>query len=57
MLTKMRSGERLEDDRTDWKRVEALSDAALALATQGDPDTFGPGAEFPFSPQNAASLS
>ncbi len=45
-LTKTHLGERLEDDRTDWKRVDALSDADLAHAILDDPDAFEPGADW-----------
>ncbi len=46
MPTKARLGERLEGERTDWGRVDALSEAALERAVRDDPDTFGPGAEW-----------
>ncbi len=32
----------IRDDRTDWKRVDALTEEALAQAIQDDPDTFEP---------------
>ena len=44
--TRARLDERLEDDRTDWGRVDALSEAALERAIQDDPDTFEPGLEW-----------
>ena len=45
-LTRTHLGECLEDDRTDWKRVDALSEAELRQAIHDDPDTFEPGAEW-----------
>jgi uncharacterized protein (DUF4415 family) len=45
-LTKTRLGERLEDDRTDWKRVDALGEAELAKAIQDDPEAFEPGVDW-----------
>lgn len=39
-FTKMRLGEGLEKARTDWNRVDALTDQDLARAIAEDPDTF-----------------
>lgn len=39
-LTRVRLGEGLEKDRTDWKRVHALTDEDIAAAIRDDPDTF-----------------
>ena len=39
-FTKMRLGEGLEKARTDWKRVDALTDQDIARAVAEDPDTF-----------------
>ncbi len=36
----MRLGEGLEKARTDWKRVDALTDQDIARAIAEDPDTF-----------------
>ncbi len=43
---KMRLGERLDQDLTDWKRVKALTDNHLARAIEEDPDTFEVQAEW-----------
>jgi hypothetical protein len=40
----MRLGEGLDDDRTDWRRFDAFSEAELADAIARDPDTFAPDA-------------
>jgi uncharacterized protein (DUF4415 family) len=45
-LTKTHLGERLEDDRTDWQRVDALTEDELRQVIRDDPDTFEPGAEW-----------
>lgn len=45
-LTKTRLGERLEEDKTDWNRVDGLTEADLAQAIEDDPDTFEPGADW-----------
>ena len=37
-ITRVRLGERLDQGRTDWKRVDALSDADVATAIAEDPD-------------------
>ncbi len=37
-FTRVRLGERLDQGRTDWKRVDALSDADVATAIAEDPD-------------------
>ena len=43
-FTRVRLGEglagALDKDRTDWRRVDALSEAQLARALAEDPDTF-----------------
>lgn len=39
-FTKVRLGEGLEEGRTDWKRVQTLSDDDIARAVDEDPDTF-----------------
>lgn len=39
-ITRVRLGERLDQGRTDWKRVDALSDADVATAIAEDPDAF-----------------
>ncbi len=39
-LTRMRLGEGLDKSRTDWKRVNALTDEDIAAAIRDDPDTF-----------------
>ena len=44
--TRARLGERLEDDRTDWGRVDALSEGELEQAIRDDPDTFDPGTKW-----------
>lgn len=36
----MRLGEGLDQDRTDWKRLKALTDEEVARAIEEDPDTF-----------------
>ena len=40
--TRARLSEASERDRTDWKRVDALSEAELDEAIRRDPDTFVP---------------
>lgn len=45
-LTKTHLGKRLEEDGTDWARVDALTEADLAQAIKDDPDTFAPGADW-----------
>ena len=45
-LTRMRLGEGLEKSKTDWKRVDALSDRDIARAIKNDPDTFEPGEDW-----------
>ncbi len=37
-ITRVRLGERLDQGRTDWKRVDALRDADVATAIAEDPD-------------------
>ncbi len=37
-ITRMRSSEK-QKGKTDWKRVDALTDADIATAIQNDPDT------------------
>ena len=37
-LTRVRLGEGLERSRTDWARVDALTDEAIAAAVRRDPD-------------------
>jgi uncharacterized protein (DUF4415 family) len=44
--TKRRLGEGLENDRTDWERLRARSDAEIAEAIRNDPDTIDPGEEW-----------
>ena len=44
--TKRRLGEGLENDRTDWERVNARSDADIAEAIRNDPDAVDPGEEW-----------
>ncbi len=39
-VTRTRLAEGLEKDRTDWKRVNALTDDDIAAAIRDDPDTF-----------------
>ncbi len=39
-LTRVRLGEGLDQSRTDWKRVLALTDEDIAAAIRDDPDTF-----------------
>jgi uncharacterized protein (DUF4415 family) len=39
-------GERHEDDRTDWQRVDALTEDELRQAIRDDPDAFEPGVEW-----------
>ena len=39
-LTKARLGEGLDQSRTDWKRVDALTDEDITAAIRDDPDTF-----------------
>ena len=41
-LTKMRLGEGLDQDLTDWARIDALTDEEIAEAIRNDPDTFEP---------------
>ncbi len=45
-ITRARLGEGLEKDRTDWKRVHALTDEEIAAAIRDDPDTFEPEPEW-----------
>ncbi len=45
-LTKTNLGERLRDDRTDWQRVDALTEDELAQAIENDLDSFEPGADW-----------
>ena len=45
-LTRMRLGEGRERSKSDWKRVDQLSDRDIAHAIKADPDTFDPGAEW-----------
>jgi hypothetical protein len=45
-LTRMRLGEGLEQSKTDWARVDSLTDEQIAAAIANDPDTFDPGAGF-----------
>ncbi len=45
-LTRMRLGEGLEQSKTDWARVDSLTDEQIAEAIANDPDTFDPGAEW-----------
>ena len=45
-LTRMRLGEGLEQSKTDWARVDSLTDEQIAEAIANDPDTFDPGADF-----------
>ena len=45
-LTRMRLGEGRERSKTDWKKVDSLSDRDIARAIEDDPDTFDPGAEW-----------
>ena len=45
-FTRVRLGEGLEKDRTDWKRIHALTDAEIAAAIRDDPDTFEPEPEW-----------
>ena len=45
-LTRVRLGEGRERSKTDWKRVDGLSDRDIARAIEHDPDTFDPGAEW-----------
>ena len=39
-------GEGRERSKTDWKRVDGLSDRDIVRAIEDDPDTFDPGAEW-----------
>ena len=39
-------GEGLRKSRTDWKRIDRLSDADIAQAIKNDPGTFAPGEEW-----------
>jgi hypothetical protein len=39
-LTRMRSGEGLDQGLTDWARLDALTDEEIAAAIRDDPDTF-----------------
>ena len=41
-LTRMRLGEGLDQSLTDWARLDALSDEAIAEAIRDDPDAFEP---------------
>ena len=45
-LTRMRLGEGLDQDLTDWARIDALTDEQIAEAIRNDPDTFEPDAEW-----------
>src|ERR1700674_3249152 len=45
-LTRMRLGEGLGQSKTDWARVDSLTDEQIAEAIANDPDTFDPGADF-----------
>jgi uncharacterized protein (DUF4415 family) len=45
-LTRRRSGEGLEESRTDWERIDRLSDKEIAEAIRSDPDSFDPGEEW-----------
>jgi uncharacterized protein (DUF4415 family) len=45
-LTRMRLGEGLDQDLTDWARLDALTDEQIAEAIRNDPDTFEPDAEW-----------
>ena len=45
-LTKMRLGEGRERSKTDWRRVDSLSDRNIARAIKNDPDTFEPGEDW-----------
>jgi uncharacterized protein (DUF4415 family) len=38
-LTRMRLGEGLDQDRTDWARVDALTDEQITQAIRNDPDS------------------
>lgn len=40
-FTRRRLGE-VREDKTDWRRVDALSDAEIVAAIAADPDTFEP---------------
>ena len=44
-LTRRKLGD-VRGDRTDWKRVDALTDADIAQAIQDDPDAFEADAEW-----------
>ncbi len=44
--TRMRLGERLDQDLTDWKRIKTLTDNHVARAIEEDPDTFEVQAEW-----------
>ncbi len=39
-FTKVPLGARLDQGRTDWKRVDALTDKDIAATIKSDPDTF-----------------
>ena len=41
-LSRMRSGEGLDQSLTDWARLDALTDEEIAAAIRDDPDTFEP---------------
>lgn len=45
-LTRMRLGEGLDRDLTDWARVDALTDEQIAEAIRDDPDALEPDAEW-----------
>jgi uncharacterized protein (DUF4415 family) len=42
----MRLGEGRELSKTDWKRIDRLSDRDIARAVREDADTFDPGADW-----------
>ena len=39
-ITTMKLGEGLDQDLTDWERVDALTDEEIAQSIKDDPDTF-----------------
>ena len=41
-LTRMRSGEGLDQSLTDWAWLDALTDEEIAAAIRNDPDSFEP---------------
>jgi uncharacterized protein (DUF4415 family) len=45
-LTKTRLGERLDQDRTAWQRVDRLTEDELRQAIRDDPDAFESGADW-----------